>query len=127
MNTYEYDIGIIGGGAAGITLARSLANTRIHVCVIEAGGLTADPAVQSLYQGDSTGIPYSTVATRLRFFGGSSAEASASACRLLVAVTCRASRAANSCSWLCRAAPGKAGSGSVTASSPSNSVSLSLA
>jgi choline dehydrogenase-like flavoprotein len=42
------------------------------VCVVEAGGLTPDPAVQSIYEGDSIGLHYSTSATRLRYFGGSS-------------------------------------------------------
>ena len=68
----EADLAIIGGGVAGITLARSLAGARTRVCIVEAGGLEHDPAVQSLYEGDSTGIDYSTSRTRLRFFGGSS-------------------------------------------------------
>ena len=70
--TLEADLAIIGGGIAGITLARALAGSRSRVCVIESGGLDFDPQVQSLYEGENTGIGYSTMATRLRFFGGSS-------------------------------------------------------
>jgi choline dehydrogenase-like flavoprotein len=70
--TLEADVAIIGGGAAGITLARALAGTRLSVCILEAGGLASDAEVQSLYEGENSGIEYSTSATRLRFFGGSS-------------------------------------------------------
>ena len=68
----EADLAIVGGGVAGITLARALAGNGISVCVVEAGGLEPDPEVQSLYQGENTGIDYSPSATRLRLFGGSS-------------------------------------------------------
>jgi choline dehydrogenase-like flavoprotein len=68
----EADLAIIGGGVAGITLARALAGSGISVCVVEAGGLKPDPEVQSLYEGENRGIDYSPSGTRLRFFGGSS-------------------------------------------------------
>ncbi len=67
----EADLAIVGGGAAGITLARAFAGSGISVCVVEAGGLEPDPKVQSLYEGENTGIDYSPSYTRLRFFGGS--------------------------------------------------------
>ncbi len=70
--TLDTDLAIIGGGVAGITLARALAGSKTRVCVIESGGLEFDPQVQSLYEGENTGINYSTSATRLRYFGGSS-------------------------------------------------------
>ena len=70
--TLEADLAIIGGGVAGITLARTLAGNKTRVCVIEAGGLEFDPQVQSLYDGENAGIDYSTSQTRMRFFGGSS-------------------------------------------------------
>ena len=70
--TLEADLAIIGGGVAGITLARELAGSKTRVCVIESGGLEFDPQVQSLYEGENTGIDYSTSLTRLRYFGGSS-------------------------------------------------------
>ena len=68
----EADLAIIGGGVAGITLARTLAGSGISVCVVEAGGMEPDAEVQSLYTGENTGIDYSPSASRLRFFGGSS-------------------------------------------------------
>ncbi len=72
QTSLEADLAIIGGGVAGITLARTLAGSGISVCVVEAGGLEPDPEVQSLYEGENTGIDYSPSATRLRLFGGSS-------------------------------------------------------
>ena len=72
QTSLEVDLAIIGGGVAGITLAHTLAGSGISVCVVEAGGLQPDPAVQSLYEGENTGIDYSPTATRLRHFGGSS-------------------------------------------------------
>jgi choline dehydrogenase-like flavoprotein len=72
QTSLEADLAIIGGGVAGITLAHTLAGSGISVCVVEAGGLEPDPEVQSLYEGENTGIDYSPSATRLRLFGGSS-------------------------------------------------------
>jgi choline dehydrogenase-like flavoprotein len=68
----EADLAIIGGGPAGITLARAFANSRTRVCLIESGGLEFDPAVQALYEGENAGIEYPLAGNRLRFFGGSS-------------------------------------------------------
>ena len=68
----EADLAIIGGGVAGITLARALAGRRSRVCLVEAGGLEYDEKGQALYEGENTGLDYSTVATRQRYFGGSS-------------------------------------------------------
>ena len=72
QSTLEADLAIIGGGVAGITLARALAGSGISICLVEAGGLEPDPEVQSLYEGENTGIDYSPSATRMRLFGGSS-------------------------------------------------------
>ncbi|MCP5304315.1 MAG: GMC family oxidoreductase [Chromatiaceae bacterium] len=68
----DVDLAIIGGGPAGITLARAFAGTRYRVCLIEAGGLQFDQATQALYAGESVGIEYSLTGNRLRYFGGSS-------------------------------------------------------
>ncbi len=68
----EADLAIIGGGVAGITLARTLAGHRTRICLVEAGGLEYDAMGQALYEGENTGLAYSTVTTRQRFFGGSS-------------------------------------------------------
>lgn len=68
----EADLAIIGGGPAGITLARTLAGSHTRVCLIEAGGREFDPAVQALYEGQNAGIEYPLAGNRLRFLGGSS-------------------------------------------------------
>lgn len=68
----EADVCIVGGGAAGITLARELGNSHLRVCLLESGGLKRDQATQQLYEGEIIGLPYDLVATRSRFLGGSS-------------------------------------------------------
>ncbi|HEU5074278.1 MAG TPA: GMC family oxidoreductase [Polyangiaceae bacterium] len=66
------DICVAGGGAAGITLARALADSRLQVLLLESGGFTADAATQALYAGTSVGQDYWALDTsRLRYFGGS--------------------------------------------------------
>ena len=64
-------IAIIGGGAAGITLAIELAQQFKDVLLLESGGVEFEPDTQSLYDGpllghDSTVLDMS----RLRFLGG---------------------------------------------------------
>ena len=69
----QTDLVIIGGGPAGISMAMALANTPLHVVLLESGGMTFDPKTQSLYEGSKVGAPYLTLeATRLRYLGGSS-------------------------------------------------------
>lgn len=69
---FSADVAIIGGGPAGITIARALAGSKINVCILEAGGLSYKPEVQALYSGESVGIDYSLTGSRLRYLGGSS-------------------------------------------------------
>ena len=67
------DVCIVGGGPAGITLARELAASGLSIVLLEAGGLERDTATQRLYAGPITGHPYFPLdAARLRYFGGSS-------------------------------------------------------
>jgi hypothetical protein len=62
---------VIGAGAAGITLARKLAETQPGVLLVEAGGLDIDGRTQSLFAGRHLGLKYFDLAScRLRFFGG---------------------------------------------------------
>lgn len=69
--TLEADLCIIGAGAAGITLARHLANTSLQLCVLESGRFDLEDETQALYHGEIVGTPYaSLVSTRLRQFGG---------------------------------------------------------
>jgi choline dehydrogenase-like flavoprotein len=69
----ETDLCVIGAGAAGIAIARDLSGSRLRVVLAESGGFNLDPAVQSLYAGQSTGEPYGAGldACRSRYFGGS--------------------------------------------------------
>jgi choline dehydrogenase-like flavoprotein len=70
--TLEADVGVIGAGAAGITIARELAGRGLTVCVIESGGLEREAATQDLCAGEVVGLPYYPLdATRLRYLGGS--------------------------------------------------------
>ncbi|WP_250122644.1 GMC family oxidoreductase [Chroococcidiopsis sp. CCMEE 29] len=68
----ETDICIIGGGAAGITLAREFSNQPYQVCLLESGGLDYGEATQSLYTGENVGVNYFPLKeARARYFGGS--------------------------------------------------------
>jgi len=65
---------IIGAGAAGTTLARSLARGERRVLLLEAGGRDYEPAIAALGAGQNVGFPYYELEdSRLRFFGGSTA------------------------------------------------------
>lgn len=67
---FEADLAIIGGGAAGIAIARAFVGTRTLVCLVESGGLERDPEVQALYEGEITGLDYPLSGSRVRCFGG---------------------------------------------------------
>ena len=70
--TVTADICVVGGGAAGITLALELAGSGLEVCVLESGGHSFDPEVQALARGESVGVPYFPLEiSRMRFLGGS--------------------------------------------------------
>jgi choline dehydrogenase-like flavoprotein len=69
----ETDICIVGGGVAGMTLARELAGQPFRICVLESGGLELDDQTQSLAAGENVGFPYFPLETAYgRAFGGSS-------------------------------------------------------
>ena len=76
-NTLEADLCIIGGGAAGITMAMELLNSGLRVLLLESGGTESDAATQALAQGESIGAPVTSLdnpvsldQTRLRHLGG---------------------------------------------------------
>lgn len=70
-STITADICLIGAGAAGITIARELADSALRVCLVEGGGTQYEyQESQELYAGDSVGAPVALVAGRLRFLGG---------------------------------------------------------
>ncbi len=65
---------IIGGGAAGIILARALLARGREVMVVESGGLDFDADIQALSAGRSVGQPYYPLdAVALRLLGGTTA------------------------------------------------------
>jgi choline dehydrogenase-like flavoprotein len=67
----ETEVCIVGGGAAGITLAREFANSSFRVILLESGGAEPDQATQDLYAGSDIGRPYELFPiSRLRYFGG---------------------------------------------------------
>ena len=67
----DSDVCIIGAGAAGITMARALANSSLQVTLLESGRLEYDDRTQSLNGGRSDGLRYfPLISTRLRYFGG---------------------------------------------------------
>jgi choline dehydrogenase-like flavoprotein len=61
---------IVGAGAAGITIALELIEAGIDVCLLEAGGLSIDPRVDTLSVIENVGRDYPANRSRLRFFGG---------------------------------------------------------
>ena len=67
------DICIIGAGVAGITIALHFAEKACQVVLLESGGITPDPATQSLYAGENVGLVHERLdESRTRYFGGSS-------------------------------------------------------
>ena len=67
----DADICIIGGGAAGLTLACQLADTSMQVCLVESGDLDFNWQTQALYQGRSVGLKYFDLdVCQIRYLGG---------------------------------------------------------
>jgi choline dehydrogenase-like flavoprotein len=66
----QADLAIIGGGPAGITLAKQFIGGPLKVCLIESGGLEYEDEPQSLYEGENLGIDYPIDGSRLRYLGG---------------------------------------------------------
>jgi choline dehydrogenase-like flavoprotein len=67
---FNADVCIAGTGPAGITLARELTRSGVRVVLLEAGGLSIDPAVNALSTAENIGRPYEPNQLRLRYFGG---------------------------------------------------------
>jgi choline dehydrogenase-like flavoprotein len=71
--TITTEVCIIGGGMAGLTIARDLSNLKIESCVIESGGFEPDDETRDLYRGECIGLPYDFAdGCRTRYLGGSS-------------------------------------------------------
>ncbi len=70
--TVSADLCIIGGGAAGIAIAREFIGKPVQVILLESGGITPDAATQSLYAGENIGLScVGPEVSRSRFLGGS--------------------------------------------------------
>jgi choline dehydrogenase-like flavoprotein len=64
---------IIGGGAAGITMAREFERRGIDTILLESGGFRPDSGTMDLYRGENVGIPYEFGdGFRSRLLGGGS-------------------------------------------------------
>jgi len=67
----EAEICIVGGGAAGITLAHALRDRGFRVLLLESGGMELEEPTQALYAGEQRGVVMQDLdAIRLRYFGG---------------------------------------------------------
>ena len=67
----EYDVCIVGAGAAGISLALELADSNDRICLVDAGGFGYDKETQRLFEGSVVGDSYPPLRdTRLGSFGG---------------------------------------------------------
>jgi choline dehydrogenase-like flavoprotein len=71
--TYTSQICVLGGGIAGLVLARRLAQRGIQVHLLEAGGLDLEPRSQALYAAQMAADRHAGATDgRFRVFGGSS-------------------------------------------------------
>lgn len=71
ISSRQFDVCVIGAGAAGVSIARALMQAGHDVCLAESGGMDFEERTQALYKGDNIGHPYYDLEeARLRFFGG---------------------------------------------------------
>jgi choline dehydrogenase-like flavoprotein len=69
----EVDVGIVGAGPAGISIARELIGGGAQVWLLESGGREVERRTQRLNRGQSVGYPiYRSHQSRVRAFGGTS-------------------------------------------------------
>lgn len=67
----ETEVCIVGSGPAAITLAKEFIGQHFKVCLLESGGLEFNEQTQSLYQGETIGVPFQPLdSCRRRQFGG---------------------------------------------------------
>jgi choline dehydrogenase-like flavoprotein len=68
----DADVAIVGGGAAGITIALELDESGISTVLLESGGFKRDSKTDDLNIGESDGLGYAFLEdSRSRFLGGS--------------------------------------------------------
>ncbi len=56
--TLQTDVCIVGGGAAGITLASNLGTSELQVLILEAGSDRTTAESQRIYRADQSGLDY---------------------------------------------------------------------
>jgi choline dehydrogenase-like flavoprotein len=67
----DFDLCIIGAGAAGISLAREFVGSRHKVLLLESGGRESEPQTQALYESEVVGLEHFGIHNaRVRAFGG---------------------------------------------------------
>ncbi|MCB1969413.1 MAG: GMC family oxidoreductase [Geminicoccaceae bacterium] len=71
QSRHTVDVCIVGGGAAGISMALQFIGKETSVLLAEAGGENYDNDIQSLYRSQAIGLHIDTETARLRQFGGS--------------------------------------------------------
>jgi choline dehydrogenase-like flavoprotein len=68
----DTDLCIVGGGTAGLVIAREFIEHPVRVCLLESGGRAPEPETQDLTLGENIGQPYFPLETaRPRVYGGS--------------------------------------------------------
>lgn len=70
----DCDLCIVGGGAAGLTLAQALDGRGLRICVLEGGGRRIDADAQGLFDGECVGEPMAVPQGRYRVLGGATAK-----------------------------------------------------
>jgi len=70
LSSKYYDVCICGAGAAGITLAKTLAEKGKKVALLEGGGKEYSQQSQDCYKGKNIGMTYYLDSFRLRYLGG---------------------------------------------------------
>jgi len=68
------DLCIVGGGAAGISIAKELINSGLTIYLVESGGFEFEDDTQALYRGCSIGHPMDLDVGRYRQLGGSTSR-----------------------------------------------------
>ena len=66
----QAEVGIVGAGPAGISLARELGAQGLRVALLESGGLQFDACMQQLADGPTYGAVLPSVKVNRRQFGG---------------------------------------------------------
>ena len=67
----EGDICIVGSGAAGLSMALDLADSKLKIILLEGGGFNYEEKIQDLNSGTSSGQNYFPIrSARLHYFGG---------------------------------------------------------